>query len=166
MLLADNYSKNLNEIEMLKNAGKLDRDPLVNSMSHFNEKLAELDACRERMSSLSMEANWNRNQYEDVKESLQTEYEIKSGALLLTDEISKLKSADLREAKVRGLLIDDYHKLKDAERNLRAAETYCKMVGSAEKMLSGKHDTLVEQIKQVDRMLHVDPNAKQYLRTK
>jgi hypothetical protein len=164
MLTKEDYKSRLTEIALLKDKIQLDKDPVAAGLPSFNSKLAELQAIRERVTALLTEAIWNKTNAQSQLNDAEYDYETKSHALGVTEPIQKLKSKEIRESQISVTLTSELGVLHKAQKEHLFAETYLKNVYAIEKELEIKNDNLLQQIKTVQIMLHVDPALRDELK--
>jgi hypothetical protein len=163
MLTKDDYKARLTEIATLKANVTLDKDPVSAGLPSFNSKLAELQAIRERVTTLLTESIWNKTNAQSQLNDAEYDYETKCNALGVTDSIQRLKSKEIREAQVNVNLKNELETLHKARKEHLFADTYLKNVYAIEKELEIKNDNLLQQIRTVQIMLHVDPALRDEL---
>jgi tRNA(Phe) wybutosine-synthesizing methylase Tyw3 len=166
MLTDDKYRENLNELLRLKDQVTLDADPIAIGLNSFNDKISELESCRERVSALLTEAIWNKAEYEQLHKEAEDTYKIKVNEVLLRPDVLNLKSQDLRMARVNTILEEDFRTMNSREKALHYAEAYLHNVKNASSILEAKNDNLFKQIDIVKAMMGIDPSLREELRVK
>lgn len=145
MLKTVDYESRLSELK--KYRVELDPDPVVKGLNSLHEKLAQVQAYKDRACSLLVEAHQNVNDYEIVYESVKREYETKLNELLVNDkEIQNLKSDRLRLASADLKLSELLIKLHDASLELLRAKSYLKCVQTVYDNLCSTNANLTQQI--------------------
>jgi len=165
MLTAIEYKSKLNELLMLKNKVVLDPDPTKTGLALFNQKIADLEDCRERVASLMLEATWNKAEYEQRYDEEKAKFDALVDAELLKDEIVAMKSDKLRSAKVNQVLATELTSIREVEARLKFSEAYYKNVETIQSILKSKNDSLFKQIDQVKAMMGLDPALRDELKS-
>jgi hypothetical protein len=159
MFSKEDYESKLKEISKLAVSVVLDKDPIVVGLSSFNEKLAVLQASRERLTALLTEALWNKTEAQNNLDAKDFNYTSKFNALLTTDpDVQKLKSKEQRESHINVVLLPELTALQNEKKIYLYAETYTKNVYAVEKSLEVKNDNLIQQINTVRMMKNIDPS--------
>jgi len=167
MLVKEDYKARLHEITELKGSVTLDIDPIAAGLTSFNAKLAQLQAIRERVTSLLTEAIWNKTAAQNERDSADFIFSAKYDHLLTTDKtVQTLKSADLRKAKLNDILNVELASVHQTTKIYSYADAYLKNVYAIEKELEVKNNNLLTQINTVKIMLHVDPALRDDLKYK
>lgn len=164
MFTKEQYKEKLIELDNLKNCVSLDPDPISVGLNEFNKKLAEIESCRERVTSLILEAIWNRSEAQQLLDEAQADYDKKVQELLITPDIEKLRSSELRMARVNNLLKNELDKLRDIQKLYNFADAFLKSVQAVDKILESKNENLLQQIGQIKFMFTIDPSLKNELK--
>lgn len=145
MLKTTDYEARLEELK--KYHIELDPDPVSKGLTSLHEKLAQVQAYKDRVCSLLVEAHQNVNDYETIYESVKREYEHKLNELLVNDkEIQGLKSDRLRLASADLKLNELLIKLHNASLELLRAKSYLKCVQTVYDNLCSANENLIQQI--------------------
>ena len=166
MLTKEEYKAKLTEIASFKDSVQLDRDPIAAGLNSFNAKLAELQAIRERVTTLLTEALWNKANAESQLNDAEYDFESKCSTLGITEAIQKMKSKEIREAQMNVSLQAERDVLHRAQREQLFADTYLRNIYAIDKELEIKNNNLYQQIKTVQAMLHIDPALREDLTTR
>jgi hypothetical protein len=159
MLSADDYKSKLIEMDKLPGTVLLDKDPIVVGLSSFNEKLAMLQAARERLTALLTEALWNKSEAQMNLDAKEFDYTSKFNVELTSNPaVQALKSKEQREAYINVKLLPELTALNAEKKLYLYADTYMKNVYSVEKSLEVKNDNLIQQICTVKMMKNIDPS--------
>ena len=161
MLSKEDYKARLLEISTLKGTVSLDKDPVAVGLASFNEKLALIQAVRERATSLFTEAIWNRAEAQSALDAADFDYSCKFNTYLGSDpEVQKLKSKEQREAYINVKLLTELTALQAAKKQHLFADSYLKNVQAIDSELDNKNDNLVHQINTVKAMMSIDPSMR------
>ena len=153
------YRALLKELKELQSKIQLDTDPISSGLN-FNAQLAELQAVKERVSQILLEAIWHRQMKEVVYKKQKHKYETAYNKLITSEDIKELKSSDLRTAKARALLEQEREQLLHAELDFDIATTFYKTVQHVYDLLKSKNDNIINQIKVVQTLTGIDPSIK------
>jgi len=154
-----NYNKLTEELKELQSKIVLDKDPISTGLN-FNSQLAELQAAKERVSQILLDAIWNKQAKEIVYKKAKHDYEKAYNNTITSQEVRSLKSADLRESKTESLLVEIKDKLLQAEMDLDVANTFYKTVHHVYDLLKSKNENIVNQIRVVHTLTGLDPSVK------
>lgn len=145
MLKTEDYESRLEELK--RYYVKLDVDPVSKGLTSLYEKLAQVQAYKDRACSLLVEAHQNVSDYEVLYESVKREYENKLNELLVNDkEIQGLKSDRLRLASADLKLSEVLMRLHNASLELLRAKSYLKCVQTVYDNLCSTNENLIQQI--------------------
>ena len=165
MLTLEEYQEKLKEIVALNSAIILNPDPVNVGLSYFNETLAQLQACRERASTILTEALWNRAEVQCILHDCEKNYEDVVNRILSGDKnIAALKSDKLRLAHVAQVATQEANASHEARKNLYFAEAFLKSVQAIDNNLEAKNDNLVQQMHTVRLIMHLDPDVRDAFR--
>lgn len=159
------YDELLTELEELRQHTAIDPEPLCSGLGGINRKLAEIQAARERVSSIVSAALHNKSVAQQRDIDAQNEYQRLTSRILVEDNAIKgMRSSDLRKAAVDVRLEDNVLKTQMAATTLLQAETFLKRAVSVNKDIEAKFDTLCRQIDLVREELRSDPALRDAMR--
>ncbi|MCM8820298.1 MAG: hypothetical protein NC925_05845 [Candidatus Omnitrophica bacterium] len=145
MLKTSDYDARLEELKSFK--VDLDPDPVSKGIFSLNEKLAQVQAFKDRVCALLVEAHQNVSEYEIIYESVKHQYESNLERLLVSDpEVQSLKSDRLRIASANVKLAELLIKLNNANLELLRAKNYLKCVQTIYDNLNSVNENLTQQI--------------------
>lgn len=157
------YQAKLKELQEILEGIKLVKDPVSVGLDYFNEKFYEVQASRDRVLSLLIEAIWNRASLNSELSMLKAEYEKKLAEILVRDEVKCLKSNELRLAVANKELENLVSEIKKKEVEVEIAEAYYKTIVVCYEELKSKNENLAQQFLTVRAMLNIEPSLKDSL---
>jgi len=159
------YDAYLKELRDEQRKVKLDSDPVSVGLGSFNDKLCNIQAARERVSQIMLDAIMNRALAQKLVNQAQADYDSSMNAKLATDqEIRNLRSADLRNSTLHVKFKNKVEKLQNTELDLAQADAFYKCVFAINKDLEAKNENLYAQIRTVQSMMGIDPAMREELR--
>jgi dTDP-4-amino-4,6-dideoxygalactose transaminase len=125
----------------------LDADPVKEGLASINRKIAEIQAQKERIGALYVEAIKNKSEAEILLEAKKGEHGRQLDELLFTDEdVKSQKSAELRKAAANVKTKDLVVAMAYAELDQQKADTYYKCVQQVYGHLESANANLSRQI--------------------
>lgn len=152
-LTEEQISAHLEEVKKIQFF--LDSDPLSKGLNSLNGKIAEVQANKDRISSLIIEAMRNVAEHDIVKETVQHDHDRQIELLLATDaSVSAQKSAEMRNTHARLKMPELVLKLHHADIAQIKASWYLKILQSVHSNLESANSNLSRQI----TVLQMDQN--------
>ena len=134
----------------------LDPDPAATGIGVLNEKIAEVHALKDRVSSILAEAITNSSARERIHAEAKVLYETKFDTILYQDDtIKNLKSEGLRRAAVNAQLPEDYGRMCATKIDLGEAESFQKLVQSKYNLLDSANTNISRQISVIQMQLDI-----------
>jgi len=148
------YTKNLEELETLKVS--LDKDPVAQGLSAINEKIADIQAKKDRVSNLLVEALANKCEYEKKYDTTKTSLDLERSKEIVTDtDIKNLKSDSARQAaanvKLNQKCLDNHADLLE----FMTAESYLKCIYQIYNNLCSAQENLSRQISVIQMGINI-----------
>lgn len=156
-----NYSEKINEVNTLRNSVSLEKDIFARGLVYFNEKYEEIQAVRDRILNILVEAIVNKAQISTELSKLKQEYEGRLSSIMIRDDVKPLKSADLRLAMANHELSSVLEQIANKERELTLADAYYKAINIMYDDVKNKNENLSQQLLATRAMLNIDPALKE-----
>lgn len=115
-------------------------------LSNMNKLYAISQAFFTRVSTIHNMALGNHTLWQMVHEYMVEYLKDKESELLITEEISQLKSKEIREATIRNRLQELYNKVRKVKLTLQKSEAFVRMVDNKKKELVVGISNLTKQI--------------------
>lgn len=146
MLLTDQeYDARYKELQQIKI--QLDPDPVQQGLASLNKKIAEIQAEKERVGALLVEALKNKSEANILLDAKKGDHARQLDTLLATDEeVKQQKSSELRKATANVRLKDLLTDLAYAELESQKADIYHKCVQQMYSHLESANTNLSRQI--------------------
>lgn len=142
--------------EVFKINVPLDADPVAYGLSPINAKIAELQAQKDRVNTLFLEAIKNRHEAQSIVDEVQFNYDNKLETLLATNaEVQGQKSEALRKAVANTKIVQEVLDLHHAQQDLSDADSYFKQIQQSYSHLEGVNSSLSRQISVIQMSLQV-----------
>lgn len=147
---------------------KLEDDPLSFGLDYFNMKIAEIQAYKERVSTILTEVIKNRLIAQHELEKVQLEYDNEFSKLISSDpSISSLKSSDKRESSAKVILQDLNKKVLEAKKKFIDIDILFKEVQHKYEMLKDSAEYLFKQLSVCQMLVQFDNSLiKKVVQTK
>lgn len=163
LLTNDEYEVRFNELQKIKI--HLDEDPIAHGLTSINKKISEIQAQKDRVSAILLEAIKNKTEATLLAEASKHEYDQKLNELLATDvEVQNQKSEKNRNAVANTKIPELVLKVHYAERDLAVAEAYYKCVQQIYTNLESVNSNLSRQISVIQMGLQVGDIDKEDLK--
>jgi hypothetical protein len=158
-LTEEKMSENLEEVKKIQ--VYLDEDPLSKGLVSVNNKLAEIQIAKDKVSSLLMDAMKNLAEHEILKEVVQNEHDRQQDLLIATDaSVQAQKSAEQRSIHARLKMPELVLKLHHADIALIKAQWYQKCLTLVASNLESANSNLSRQITVIQMDLNLQgPSA-------
>ena len=154
MIPFEEYSKLRQELAGVQI--ELDGDPAATGIGILNEKIAEVHALKERVSSILSRAIANVADRERTYQECKLIYEAKYDAILVQDDsVKNLKSEGLRRAACNAQLPKEYALVNAYKMDLGDAESFQKLVQSKYNLLDSANTNISRQISVIQLQLDV-----------
>ena len=167
MLLEADYKKNLEELQGLNVS--LDADPVSQGLSAINEKIADIQAKKDRASNLLVEALANKSYYEQQYDTSKTNLDLARGREIITDpDMKNLKSDAARQAAANVKLNQDCLNNHNDLLAFTTAESYLKCIYQIYNNLCSAQENLSRQISVIQMSINigeVDPGSLRGVRS-
>lgn len=154
MIPYEKYSEIRRELASIRI--ELDPDPAATGIGQLNEKIAEVHALKDRVSSIMSEAIANVAEHERLHQQAKIVYETKFDAILNnTKAIQEMKSDALRRAAVNAQLPDEFSRMNATKIDLGDAEAFQKLVQTKYNLLDSANTNISRQISVIQLQLDV-----------
>ena len=154
MIPYEKYSELRRELQTIRI--DLDPDPAATGIGQLNEKIAEVHALKDRVSSVMSEAIANVAEHERKYQESKIVYECKFDAILNnTKAIQEMKSDALRRAAVNAQLPDEFAKMNTTKIDLGDAEAFQKLVQAKYNLLDSANTNISRQISVIQLQMDV-----------
>ncbi len=159
MIMQEQYGTLRDEIREIRI--ELDRDPATSGIGVLNEKIADVHALKDRVSSILGDAIANVFERDRFYQELKSDYDVKFDSILHTKEnIRNLKSEGLRRASCNAELPDEFAKMTSAKIDLTEAEGFQKFVQSKYNLLDSANTNISRQISVIELQLQIGEIAR------
>ena len=161
-LQEEDYRKRLDELKEM--FVKLDSDPVADGLSTINEKIAEIQAKKDTVSSYLVEAIANKSYYESIYDTEKLNIELEQDRLCATDVDVKSQKSDTARKSAANVKLSD--KILINHTNLLAfvtAESYLKSVYQVYNNLCSAQENLSRQISVVQMSMNIGEINRQDL---
>lgn len=155
-----NYQTNLAELKQIKDSIVLQQDPVSQGLNYFTQMFQKIQACKDRVLSMVMDAIWNKTLVNAEASEIKEDYNRQLGLVLVREDVMPLKSQDLRNAVANNSLTTILSQMTSKEREAFMADAYYKNCMIVYEELKSKNENLVQQFNTVRAMLSIDPSLK------
>lgn len=158
-LTEEKMSENLEEVKKIQ--VYLDADPLAKGLASVNNKLAEIQVAKDKVSTLLMEAMKNLAENEILKDQAQNKHDRQQDLLIATDaSIQAQKSAEQRSIHARMKMPELVLALHHADVAMLKASWYLKCLQLVSSNLESANANLSRQITVIQMDLNLQgPSA-------
>ena len=154
MLSYDEREIRLGEVLQMK--VRLDVDPVVNGLASINAMIATIQAYKDRVSSLVLEAIKNKHEAQRAYDEVEFTYDQSMSKMLATDpEVQNQKSEKLREATAQTKMAETVLKKHYASLELMDSESYYKQMQHAYENLEAANSGLSRQISVIQMAMQI-----------
>jgi len=134
---------------------KLDEDPVERGLSHLNEKIAQIDGQKNRISYILTLAIKNENEIEHLHAFIDRIYKKHAAEALVTTKIAELANQGLRDAAVQNKLKELIDQQNDVQRSLSKAKTFTKIARQVFETLDSTNKNISRQLTTVQAMIDI-----------
>lgn len=159
---AERCAEYIQEAEALRNTIVLADDPIADlGFQGINGQIAQIQACRERMSTLLLQSLKNKSNAQRQVNAAKADYLSQYSIVMATDtEVISQTSKEKREAAASVKVSEQYTALQTAEDLLAEASLLHQIISTLAKDLECKQEQLLEQIAIIRMTLSVHPELK------
>jgi len=155
LMTQEQYVTNLGELEKFY----VNINFVSVSPQELNEKMGEVLQNLNKVSRYMVGAAINLGVAKSSIKSVTLIRDAAHNSVLLTDDVSSLKSAELRSAKCKTLILEDEKNLCQAQIHQVEADSYYLAVKTTYETLNTSVSVLKEQIKLFQNMLYIDSSS-------
>lgn len=159
MFTVEDYKKYYEELPNYQ--VKLDADPLSKGLGSLNEKLADVQGKKDRVSTILIASVQNRQECEELLQDKKKVYEDALENILRTDSrIIELKSEKLRTSAANEHLKKELTEVLEAEKRYNRSDNFYKNVRHIYDNLESVNSNISRQIAIVESMIKIGEIAR------
>jgi hypothetical protein len=157
------YEQNLKELKVIKDSVVMEQDPVSQGLNYFTNMFQKIQASKDRVLSMVIDAVWNKSVIAGELSSLKEQYSQAFAGVMVREDVITLKSQDLRSAVADNELAAINTKIAMKEREMIMGDAYYRNCILVYEELKSKNDNIEQQLITVRAMMSVDVSLRDAL---